>query len=86
MILSHLYLFLLLTLNPIQGESSISCPEIACDTDIGEKVCFLHSGSSPVSYIRMYGCSSNEICDIGDSNKVAWVDSIFQKHTAGSIP
>jgi len=27
---------------------------MGCDADIGENVCFLHSGSNPVTYIRMY--------------------------------
>ena len=37
----------------VKAASSINCPKINCGMDIGKNVCFLHSASNPVSYIRM---------------------------------
>ena len=54
---------------------SISCPSIDCGMDIGSNVCYLHSGSNPVSYIRMQACPAGYYCDIGDQSKYAWVDA-----------
>ena len=50
-------LFLIFPFFIIQKALSSSynvCPTMGCDADIGENVCFLHSGSNPVTYIRMY--------------------------------
>ena len=60
----------------VNGDS-ISCPTIDCGMDIGKNVCFLHSASNPVSYIRMQQCPDNSYCDIGDRTKYAWVDAEF---------
>lgn len=60
------------------SSSSIVCPTIGCDADIGDRVCFLHSASNPVSYIRMYQCPANYICDIKETSKYAWVNSNYQ--------
>ena len=37
---------------------SITCPTIDCGMDIGTNICFLHSGSNPVTYIRLQQCPS----------------------------
>ncbi|CDW72418.1 UNKNOWN [Stylonychia lemnae] len=73
-------------LENIQGASYNVCPTMGCDADIGEKVCYLHSASNPVTYIRMYQCPQNYICDISDSSKYAWVDSKYQQYTSSSNP
>jgi len=52
-------LFLILPIFFIQQTHSASynvCPTMGCDADIGEDICFLHSASNPVTYIRMYQC------------------------------
>ena len=66
-----------------RGDVSISCPKINCGMDIGDNVCFRHSGSNPVSYIRMQECPNDRYCDIGDENKYAWVDAKYQQYTSG---
>lgn len=62
---------------------SISCPTLQCDADIGENICFIHSGSSPVTYIRLAECSKNEICDIGSMSDYAWINSPYQQYSSG---
>ncbi len=66
--------------------TSITCPTIDCGMDIGKNVCFLHSGSNPVSYIRMQQCPENTYCDIGDKSKYAWVDAQYQQYSSGKQP
>lgn len=51
--------------------------------DLGPNVCFRHSGSSPVSYIRLQDCPSGQYCDIGDQQVYAWVDAAYQQYTSG---
>lgn len=72
-----------LTYQGVNAGVSISCPTIDCGMDIGTNVCYLHSGSNPVSYIRMQACPAGSYCDIGDQSKYAWVDAQYQKYTAG---
>ena len=65
------------------GTESITCPKINCGMDIGKNVCYLHSASNPVSYIRMQECPSDKYCDIGDANKYAWIDAQYQQYASG---
>lgn len=51
--------------------------------DIGNNVCYRHSGSNPVSYIRMQQCAPGYYCDISDQSKFAWVDAQYQQYTSG---
>ena len=70
--------FLLLTASSLLSLvtcGSISCPKINCGMDIGKNICYLHSASNPVSYIRMQECPSDKYCDIGDRTKTAWIDA-----------
>lgn len=63
--------------------ASISCPKINCGMDIGKNICYLHSASNPVSYIRMQECPSDMYCDIGDRTKTSWIDAQQQQYKSG---
>lgn len=76
---------LLLLLPSVFAAVSISCPSLDCGMDIGERVCFLHSGSNPVSYIRLMQCDEGYYCDIGDEKRYAWVNAQSQKYTSGKV-
>ena len=78
-------LLLAVSLSPAFSAVSIACPILACGMDIGEKVCFLHSGDNPVSYIRLMECDDGYYCDIGDEKKYAWVDAQSQKYNSGKL-
>ena len=74
---------LLISLASGASSSSITCPKINCGMDIGKNVCYLHSASNPVSYIRMQECPSDKYCDIGDASKYAWIDAEYQQYASG---
>lgn len=40
----------------VEAAGAINCPTIECDANIGDNVCYLHSGTNPVSYIKLYQC------------------------------
>ena len=35
-----------------------TCPRITCSEPLGEKVCYMHSGTNPVEWIKLYSCPS----------------------------
>jgi hypothetical protein len=74
----RLIIVLTIIFNPIFctiSTNSISCPSFGCDADIGDNVCYIHSESNPVTYIKMYSCPTNYICDISNSSEYAWINS-----------
>lgn len=51
--------------------------------ELQSNVCYLHSGSSPVTYLLMYQCPAGKYCDIADSSKYAWFDAQYQQYSSG---
>jgi hypothetical protein len=40
------------------------CPRLKCNENLGQDVCYLHSGDSPTSYIKFSSCyDPYKICD-----------------------
>lgn len=33
------------------------CPKVTCSEPLGDGVCFMHSGTSPVEWIKLYACN-----------------------------
>eukprot|EP00347_Sterkiella_histriomuscorum_P023818 403333281 len=58
------------------------CPTLTCNEDLGTRICYQHSGTSPVTYIKTDPCPyQNQICDIGDDKNMAWVNTVGQYWT-----
>jgi hypothetical protein len=57
------------------------CPTLACNSTIGDNVCYLHSATSPVDDIKVFKCPSDQWCNV-DTSSMAWVD--FQKQQTDS--
>jgi len=52
-----------------------------CDEFIGENICYLHSATSPVEYIKMLPCKDDEICDLREGH-YAWVEALKQSFSS----
>lgn len=61
--------------------ATITCPTLTCSTTLGDNLCFVHSGDSPVTSIEMFEWAPNEVCAFED-NQFAWVDSSKQQYSA----
>lgn len=55
----------------IEGDT-VDCPRLTCSEDLGDGVCFMHSGTSPVEWLKIANCPSGQICDA--SQEWAWFD------------
>ncbi|CDW78942.1 UNKNOWN [Stylonychia lemnae] len=64
-------------------ESAKSCPQIQCDDYLGQDVCFLHSASNPVTFVRFTQCEDqNKVCYMGEN--YAWLDAQKQFYNSGT--
>ena len=56
------YLLLLLSLFSFTKAAiesdTVSCPRLTCSENLGEGVCFMHSGTNPVEWIKLADCPS----------------------------
>ena len=59
-------------------DCTVTCPEINCDTTIGNFNCFDHSQSTPVESINTYLCPYDQVCNL-EIDKFAWVTSMHQR-------
>ena len=72
--LKLVFFYLSLTLISTQVTQMNQCPQLICDDYLGKDVCFLHSGTNPVTFIRFKECDdSNKVCDMGSN--YAWLDA-----------
>lgn len=52
-------------------------PQLKCGDNLGPNVCFRHSATNPVTFMRFTQCSDpNQVCAMG--NDYAWVESDLQ--------
>jgi len=45
------------------GDMVTVCPRLTCSEPLGEKVCFMHSSSNPVEWIKLMKCPRGYQCD-----------------------
>ena len=78
-------LFLSLLLPNFISSQSVQyniCPMAYCDDYLGEDVCFMHSGTNPVTYLRFSSCQdSSKVCYMGED--YAWLDAPKQFYSSG---
>lgn len=58
------------------GDMVTTCPRITCSEPLGPSVCFLHSASNPVEWIKLQKCKDGERCDT--TQPLAWYDTKLQ--------
>jgi len=62
---------------------SITCPTFSCDT-LSQNYWYEHSGTNPVTYIKLTQCNSDdEVCPLGE-NQYAWINAPLQQYTSGT--
>lgn len=44
-----------LTMAKVETDT-VSCPRLTCSEDLGTGVCFMHSATNPVEWIKLAGC------------------------------
>ena len=76
-------LFLLLTLfsslslvKSAMETDTVSCPRLTCSENLGEGVCFMHSATNPVEWIKLANCPDGQVCDA--TQDFAWYDTFKQ--------
>jgi hypothetical protein len=52
------------------------CPDLTCAFDFLNGTCFIHSGDSPVTEVKLYSCGEDEVCNIADGD-YAWFNTKF---------
>ncbi len=62
---------------------ALECPDLTCASNFFNGTCFIHSGDSPVSSIKLYSCQDNQKCNIEDNN-YAWYETELQLYQSGS--
>jgi hypothetical protein len=45
------------------GDMVTVCPRLTCSEPLGDKVCFMHSSSNPVEWIKLMKCPTGYQCD-----------------------
>lgn len=45
------------------GDMVTVCPRLTCSEPLGDKVCFMHSATNPVEWIRLMKCPMGYLCD-----------------------
>ena len=55
---------------------AMQCPDLTCAFNFFNGSCFIHSGDSPVTEIKLYSCLDDEICNI-EEGKYAWTDTVL---------
>ena len=84
MIILYLGIFSLVGLSYQQTGLSTgsTCPMIYCDDYLGDDVCYLHSGTNPVTFLRFTQClDPKKVCYIGED--YAWADYRYQFYSSG---
>jgi hypothetical protein len=68
------------------GDMVNVCPTVTCSEPLGDKVCFMHSGTNPVEWIKLQSCPSGYICDTQTTKDLAWYTTTKQSILGSSSP
>ena len=60
------------------------CPKVTCSEPLGDNVCFMHSGTNPVEWIKLQQCPRGYLCDY--TQDLAWYDTLQQSIVGSSSP
>ncbi|CDW72072.1 UNKNOWN [Stylonychia lemnae] len=74
------------TNQPIKKKSN--CPILECtDKSRDDKLCFIHSGTNPVTTVKFYPCNEGFVCDLDyNRDELAWVNSTQQFTQSSTDP
>ena len=60
------------------------CPKLTCSEPLGDKLCFMHSASNPVEWIKLMKCPQGYLCD--STQKLGWFDTKAQSILGSTSP
>lgn len=60
------------------------CPKVTCSEPLGDKVCYMHSGTNPVEWVKLQQCPNGYLCDY--TQNMAWYDTLQQSILGSSNP
>ena len=43
---------------------TVTCPKLSCSENLGNGVCYMHSSSNPVEWIKFSSCGDQQWCDL----------------------
>jgi len=61
-----------------------TCPTITCSEPLGNNVCFMHSGTNPVEWMKFQPCPSGMLCE--PDSPQAWFTTQGQTILGSSNP
>jgi hypothetical protein len=81
--------FLIFTVHCYEGSTTDGdmvtvCPRLTCSEPLGDKVCFMHSSSNPVEWIKLMKCPKGYLCD--STQELAWFNTKAQSILGSKSP
>lgn len=81
--ITWMFLLLLAYLaDPLTAQAS--CPQMTCNTIIGDQNCYANSGTNPVTSINLYPCASQYWCGLDTGVTFAWAFAYYQQFSSGT--